>query len=109
MQQAAQIDFKFPMVVKRRPKWYLATCPALDLSSQGPTGEKALANLNEAVQAFVADCFERGTLDHVLRNAGFSPAKSGLRARRRQPTKRAKLLTVPLYLLPRGKHSSKKA
>ena len=109
MQEAAQIEFKFPMVVKRRPKWYLATCPALDLSSQGPTSEKALANLNQAVQAFVADCFERGTLDQVLRNAGFSPAKSGPRVRRRQRTKRAKLLSVPLYLLPRGKHSSKES
>jgi predicted RNase H-like HicB family nuclease len=107
MKETPQIDFKLPTTVKKRRKWYLATCPALDLASQGPTAEKALANLHEAVSAFVADCFERGVLDKVLKKGGFGAAES--RPQHRSARKiRGKWLTLPFHLI-RGQQYHREA
>jgi predicted RNase H-like HicB family nuclease len=87
--------------VKKRRKWFLAVCQSLDIASQGPTREEALGNLRDAIRGFLADCFERGTLDEVLRQAGFVSA--------RKPPDRfsmgADWLTVPIALLSREHQS----
>jgi len=68
-----QIGFsaRLPFVVKKRQKWYLSSCPLLDVHSQGPTREEAIDNLKEALSLFLTSCFERGTLDKVLKQCGF--------------------------------------
>jgi len=98
MHVAAQFDFSLPAVLKKRRKWYVAACPPLDVASQGPTQEKALANLRDAIRGFLADCFERGTLSEVLKQAGFVSARAAGRSRR---FKRAHWLTIPIALLAR--------
>ena len=50
---------------------YVSCCPALDVYSQGDTEEEAHSNLREAVQLFISSCYERGTLDDVLKSSGF--------------------------------------
>jgi predicted RNase H-like HicB family nuclease len=92
-------EFRLPYKVKKRQKWYLAVCQSLAIASQGPTREKALDNLRDAIRGFLADCFERGTLDEVLQQAGFVSA--------RKPPERFEYptgvgwLTVPIALLAR--------
>jgi len=44
--------------------------------SQGETKTKATENLREALQLFLIDCFERGTLDKVLKKSGFTAART---------------------------------
>jgi len=39
-------------VIEREDDWYVATCPEVDVVSQGKTIESARANLLEAVEAF---------------------------------------------------------
>ena len=41
------------VIIEREGAWYVATCPELDIASQGHTLEEALANLREAVQLYV--------------------------------------------------------
>ena len=65
---------KLPVKVIRRPQWYVASCPILDVYSQGETEEQAKRNLTEALTLFFISCFERGTLDNVLKESGFKPA-----------------------------------
>jgi predicted RNase H-like HicB family nuclease len=92
-------EFRLPYEMKKRRKWYLAVCRSLDVASQGPTKEKALDNLRDAIRGFLVDCFERGTLEEVLQQAGFvSAAKPPEKLQ--QPT-RAGWLTVPIALLAR--------
>ncbi len=43
----------FTAILEREGRWVVALCPELDVASQGPTVEKALANLKEAVQLFL--------------------------------------------------------
>jgi len=97
-------EFRLPYEMKRRRKWYLAVCPSLDVASQGPTKEKALDNLRDAIRGFLIDCFERGTLEEVLQQAGFvSAAKPSEKPH--QPT-RVGWLTVPIALLAREHQST---
>lgn len=103
MRENQQIDFRLAFSIKKRRKWYLAVCPILDLAAQGSTPSEAVASLRNAVRGFVADCFERGVLDEVMKNAGFGPPVSGVtRVRERRGTR---FLRVPIPLLHRGRRS----
>jgi predicted RNase H-like HicB family nuclease len=50
---------------------YVGLAPELDVSSFGETLEDAKRSLREAAEAFVEECEEMGTLEEVLREAGF--------------------------------------
>ena len=86
-------EFQLPYKMKQEGKWYIASCPILDIHSQGTTEAKAKNNLIEALQLFFESCFERGTLDQVLKESGFRPTHR----RPRQPTP-TNILKVPLFL-----------
>ncbi len=42
-------------IIRKGEKQYVASCPELDVVSQGPTVEKALENLKEAVELYVEE------------------------------------------------------
>ena len=69
----AMFQIILPCVIKKRPKWYLASCPMLDVHSQGETIQKAKNNLREALILFFESCIKRGTLDQVLKECGITP------------------------------------
>ncbi|MDR2800431.1 MAG: type II toxin-antitoxin system HicB family antitoxin [Desulfovibrio sp.] len=66
-----------PVEVNFKPcgKYWIASCPELDLATQGETFERAESNLREAVTLFIESCLQRGTLEEVLRRAGYSKAR----------------------------------
>ena len=66
-----QIEFKFPLKITKKRKWYVASCPVLDVASQGETEKKARENLFEALTLFITTSFEMGTLNEVLKQCGF--------------------------------------
>lgn len=43
----------YTAIVEKEGSLYVALCPELDVASQGPTVEKATANLKEAVELFL--------------------------------------------------------
>ena len=47
-----------PFVVFKSPsgsKWYIASCPVLDISTQGETYEEAVKNIKEAIELYFED------------------------------------------------------
>lgn len=68
------LEFHLPGCVKKDGEWYISSCPPLDVFSQGRTEDEAMSNLTEALVEFFASCYERGTLNAVLREAGINPA-----------------------------------
>lgn len=44
--------FQFTAVIEREDDWFVATCPEVDVVSQGKTIEDARSNLLEAVELF---------------------------------------------------------
>ncbi len=45
----------FSALVEKEDDWFVATCPELDVASQGKSVEEALSNLREAVSLYVED------------------------------------------------------
>jgi len=55
----------------REDDLYIGLAPELDVSSFGESLEEAKRSLEEAAQAFVEEGEAMGTLEEVLREAGF--------------------------------------
>lgn len=49
------ILMEFTAIIKKGEKQFVALCPELDVVSQGPTIEKALENLKEAVELYIEE------------------------------------------------------
>src|SRR3990172_6816690 len=73
MRMTVVFEMNLPFAVKRDGRWFVSCCPPLDVCTQGPTAKKAVANLVDALQLFLLSCYERGTLDQVLKKSGFRP------------------------------------
>lgn len=85
--------FQLPYRMKKEGKWYIACCPLLDVYSQGTTEAKAKSNLFEALKLFIESCFERGTLEQVLKESGFHPTH-----RRPRKATSTNIIDVPIFL-----------
>jgi len=72
MRTAIQAEFKLLGTIKRQENWYIAYCPALDITTQGKTSTEAKENLKEACSLFMLSCFERGTFEQAMRELGWS-------------------------------------
>ncbi len=94
-----QFNLSVPVKTTKKKKWYLASCPILDVHSQGETEKKAKENLGEALSLFLISCFERGTLDAVLKNCGFKAAYPPPPATKRPPITEKDYINVPIPLL----------
>ncbi|MDR2574583.1 MAG: type II toxin-antitoxin system HicB family antitoxin [Desulfovibrio sp.] len=64
-----------PVAVNFKPAgdFWIASCPSLDIVTQGEDFERAEENLREALRLFFESCLKRGTLEQVLKDAGYSP------------------------------------
>ncbi len=47
------MTYMLSAVIEHEGDWYVATCPELDVASQGRTVEESRKNLHEAVQLFL--------------------------------------------------------
>jgi predicted RNase H-like HicB family nuclease len=91
---------RVPIEVKEFKRYVVASCPALDVVSQGDTVKLAKKNLGEALAAFFTSCLERGVLDEVLKDCGF---KAVCKRPRKRPASQVAppqdYLNIPLHLL----------
>tara|TARA_B100000959_G_C14960237_1_gene615491 strand:- start:87 stop:308 length:222 start_codon:yes stop_codon:yes gene_type:complete len=62
-----KFDIDLNTKVKKKGNGFVAWCPAIGISSQGETKEKALKNLDEAVKQFVKVCYEKGIFDKLIK------------------------------------------
>jgi len=52
---------------------FVAICPELNVSSFGDNVDEARKSLREAIDLFLQECEEMGTLEDILRETGFTP------------------------------------
>lgn len=98
MDITVQLSANLPVKLTKRKKWVVASCPILDVHSQGENEKKAKKNLKEALTLFFISCFERGTLDAALKSCGFNPVD--LADARKKPLQPAKdFIRVPIPFL----------
>ena len=98
MQTNVQFNADLPISIKKKKKWFLATCSILDVHSQGETEEQARHNLGEALSLFFLSCFERGVLDDVLKDCGFRAAQP-IQQEKQPPVSRQDYISVPIPFL----------
>jgi len=89
---------KLPIKIVKKRKWYVASCPILDVVSQGETEVKAKSNLRAALFVFFVSCIERGTLHQVLKECGFESISTPTKPKSIIPDKQ-EYIKVPLELL----------
>jgi predicted RNase H-like HicB family nuclease len=63
------MEFKVPARIRKKGKWFISSCPLLDVNSQGHTRNEAEHNLVDALASFLISCCERGTLIEILHEA----------------------------------------
>jgi len=95
----ASVNFKLPLKITKRRKWYVASCPIVDVHSQGESVEQARRNLVEALSLFFVSCLERNTLDDVLKKCGLTVARSLEPIRKKGTAAKEDLIDVPIPLL----------
>jgi predicted RNase H-like HicB family nuclease len=78
MKATVTFTVSFPIEVKKEVKYYLASCPALDVWSYGNTEHRAVESLKDTLQLFLTHCFDHGTLEIVLKGCGFTSLKKSL-------------------------------
>jgi len=55
---------------------YTSFCPELEIASCGTTVKKAKENLREALEIFIEETNNLGTLEDLLEEAGFQPSSN---------------------------------
>lgn len=98
-----QMTFKMnvPIKITKRKKWFLASCPVLDIHSQGETEDKAKKNLGEALFVFFTTSLEMGTFEEVLKECGIKPVRTFPKKTARKPPKQESLDIVLPFIASR--------
>jgi predicted RNase H-like HicB family nuclease len=105
MEVRVEFVAKLPIKFTKKSKWVVASCPILDICAQGKTETSAKSNLKEALSLFFISCFERGTLDTVLKQCGFKPYKPVNKDRvqsakaRKSVSKKEDYINIPIPFL----------
>lgn len=47
--------FPFPVFINREDSWFVATCPSLDLATQGKDEKEVKINMKELIEEYLAD------------------------------------------------------
>jgi len=69
---------EFDAIIFQEGKSYVAHCPELDVSSCGKDVDEARRNLKAAVRLFVEEAEKLGTLDDILKEAGYQRMADGI-------------------------------
>jgi predicted RNase H-like HicB family nuclease len=49
------MEIALPIVIAREGKWYVASCPLLDIASQGKTEDEAKKNIQALIKEYMKD------------------------------------------------------
>ena len=69
--EATMIPIEFDAIIIQEDKSFVAHCLELDVSSCGHNVDEARGNLKTAVRLFVEEAEKLGTLDDILKEAGY--------------------------------------
>lgn len=48
-------EISLPIMIMREGKWFVASCPALDIAAQGQTEEEVKENMQDLVEEYLND------------------------------------------------------
>jgi predicted RNase H-like HicB family nuclease len=89
------MEIQFTTRIFKEGRAFVAQALELDVASCGGTKERALKNLKEAVRLFLEEAERMGTLEQILKEAGYSRTKSRIASPKFISVQR---VTLPLSL-----------
>jgi len=92
------LEIKIPVQIIKEDNIFVAHTPALDLCTQGDTYEEAEKMLGEMIHIFFEECIERGTIEQVLKDCGWTKIaqkKKWIPPSREVITEKNEAFTVP--------------
>ena len=104
MEIAVEFTAQLPIKFTHRKNWVVASCTILDVHSQGENERKAKKNLAEALSLFFISCFERGTLDAVLKQCGFKARRLPPKPAAKPALAKENYINVPIPFLVKQTH-----
>jgi len=104
MSGIVHFEFMLPFEIIKRGKLFVSFCPLLDVYSQGNSKPEAKTNLTEALKLFIESCYQRGTLEQVLRESGFKTIEH-----EKSLPKGQEYVKVPLSLIAARKNAEARA
>ncbi|MCP5104148.1 MAG: type II toxin-antitoxin system HicB family antitoxin [bacterium] len=76
------MDLSIRVEVFKEDDLYVALSPELNVSSFGETIDEAKESIKEAIELFLEECREMGTLNEVLEESGFLKMEDAWHSRR---------------------------
>ena len=76
------MDLSIKVEIFKENDLYVALSPELNVSSFGETIDEAKDSIKEAIELFLEECREMGTLDEVLEESGFLKMEDAWQSRR---------------------------
>lgn len=76
------MKFKLTEELWKEENMYVSYCPELDIASCGETVDQAKKNLKEVILINLEEAQKNGTLDKLLKEAGFDKTQSILALRK---------------------------
>jgi predicted RNase H-like HicB family nuclease len=49
------VQLPFPIIIAREGKWFVASCPLLDIATQGKSEEEVKANMADIIDNYLSD------------------------------------------------------
>jgi predicted RNase H-like HicB family nuclease len=93
------IELKVGIETSREGKWYISSCPALDIVSQGETIKEAKEMIEDAIELFITSCIERGTLKEVLKDCGWVKVEQSLIKKQTRSQKLSDFVSIPFPII----------
>jgi predicted RNase H-like HicB family nuclease len=93
-----KLDIKIGVQIIKEDGVFVAQAPALELCTQGDTYEEAEEMLSEMIYIFFEECVEKGTLEEVLTDCGWTKTprkREWVPPSREILTEKNELFTVP--------------
>lgn len=92
--RVVQLNVNTPVLLLKERRSYIAFAPAFDLSASGTSPDRARKNFDTTLRIFLEELVERGTLEQVLRDLGWSKQSQ----KWQPPVEIAKTATVPVQI-----------
>lgn len=75
MSKIKKIDLELILLFTKEDEYIVAYCPALELTGYGKTEREARKSFGENIKIFFEETTEKGTLDQILLNLGWTIRK----------------------------------
>ena len=96
MASSITVTIEFPVLIKDKGEYFVASCESLDIHAEGSSRREAKRRIMDALDVFVSTCIEMGTLEEVMKESGYEKIVHDTNSK---PDLNEEIVSVPFSLL----------